>query len=336
MPRVKARKPRKQRKARGSSLWDDMTQGRGSRGDRYVGGPTVVDIPRSENPGLGEPKAWVRVPGLEGASYELARRNLYRRPLKWKGAIVNPDLSLPRAPFEGIDEERCSVCGEKSDDFRAGISWSDGADLIRQAARSQDVAGGGWRTRGPVLWAMHYLKVTAFYERHTFGGCMWLWDLYEGQRPIPRALTWACFYGGSETAGGDCLVWNQVKALVDMGRPKPYLWPMALFMEANTISYDVRPKDDQLGRMGTKALTPWEKTKYADALALTEDQVAQLLAVAPLLEAERPTLEDFIDKRNELIEQGVTAEELQEQERAELAAAWTRQDQDAYGDVVPF
>jgi hypothetical protein len=314
MPKVKARterRPRRDRRRQAERRWNERTSGKGQRSEiTAIGGdftaPRVEDIPieRGAPGSLGEPKAWVNW-GLDynwpkgrrayPQARGLAQRNLYRRPLQWKGAIVNPELSLGQPPFEGINEERCKVCGEKIEDWRAGITWDDGAQLIRQASKNQDVKGGGWRTRGPVLWAMHFLKVTAWWERHSFGGCRWLWDVYDGGRPIPRALSWACFYGGPGTAGGDCLTFGQVKALVDMGRPKPSLWPANVMVAASSITWDVRGYGDkQIQEMNREPLTVWQRDELEElgitgAELLAQEQSAQREAlVAALDEADIP------------------------------------------------
>jgi hypothetical protein len=66
------------------------------------------------------------------------------------------------------DDDECPACGETYRDFRTpgGLSWQDGVDLVRVVNGD----GGGYRSAGPVRWALRTLKLTAWRERH--GGCV--------------------------------------------------------------------------------------------------------------------------------------------------------------------
>jgi len=164
----------------------------------------------------GEPKAWV--PGPEGQPV-LAARDFSRRPRQWRGREVNAYLGVGTAPFPGIDIEQCQVCGERLQDWRAGVSWADGARLVRQQAKAQEIQGEGYKSRGPVLWAMHVEKVRLWWERHVEGGCMSLWEHYKGQPPVPRAVVWICYYG--PTLPADCHVLDLIETLDSIGLQDP-------------------------------------------------------------------------------------------------------------------
>lgn len=77
---------------------------------------------------------------------------------------MNALLKRPTMP-PWADGDQCDHCGAQYADFTAGISWCDGAQRVRHANQDND---GGYRTRGPVLWAMHILKLEAWVEEHMF------------------------------------------------------------------------------------------------------------------------------------------------------------------------
>lgn len=79
---------------------------------------------------------------------------------------VNALLKAPDPPGSWVNESSCLICGETYEEFEAGISWNDGVVLVR----SVNEEGGGYRSRGPVLWAMRVQKLQAWYERHTCCG----------------------------------------------------------------------------------------------------------------------------------------------------------------------
>lgn len=89
--------------------------------------------------------------------------------MTWSGVPVNEDLPAPRSPGPWVDPEQCEACGARYRDFRAGIDWSDGVALVR----GHNGEGGGYRSRGPVLWAMRVLKLDAWYMEHWCCGEAW-------------------------------------------------------------------------------------------------------------------------------------------------------------------
>lgn len=79
---------------------------------------------------------------------------------------VNPRIDLDELPHDAVDYERCETCGERYEDFNAGVTWDDGVELLRRAAQAQGDDGGGFRSRGPVLWAMRAVKMSRWLWRH--------------------------------------------------------------------------------------------------------------------------------------------------------------------------
>lgn len=88
----------------------------------------------------------------------------------WGGVQVNAEIPLPRPPGPWVDEVKNYVTGEN---FRSGITFADGVELVRSAARAQRIPGDGYRSRGPVLWAMHCLKLQAWYLEAMNDGALW-------------------------------------------------------------------------------------------------------------------------------------------------------------------
>lgn len=93
---------------------------------------------------------------------------------------MNPTIKLPRPKVRWITiaehpkkgaEYRCNICGTWYHQHRCGgyvaCSFSDGAQLIRSRAQAEGLEGGGYRSRGPVLWAMRTLKHADFFDTHT-------------------------------------------------------------------------------------------------------------------------------------------------------------------------
>ena len=77
-------------------------------------------------------------------------------------------MPAPSPLFGGIDEEHCSICKASYLDFRSGVTFAEAAALVRLSNGGFE-AGGGYRSRGPVLWAMRVMKLRAWYEEHM--GC---------------------------------------------------------------------------------------------------------------------------------------------------------------------
>jgi hypothetical protein len=92
---------------------------------------------------------------------------------------ANVELTPPDwPPFPtAADDDVCPLCGECRTRrvarelaregellfwWRQGLTWADGVDYLRRASGD----GGGYRSRGPVLWALRVLSLTAWRERH--------------------------------------------------------------------------------------------------------------------------------------------------------------------------
>lgn len=95
-----------------------------------------------------------------------------RRP--WKGPTVNPLCREPSSPGPWVDSRRCAVCGALYDDYRGASDFGEQAQELRGAARSEGDPGGGYRSRGPVLWRMRCAKLTAWYLEHAGCGEGWV------------------------------------------------------------------------------------------------------------------------------------------------------------------
>jgi hypothetical protein len=85
---------------------------------------------------------------------------------------VNVTIEPPEWPPypSDADDDYCPACDEHYQDFRPGITWDAGVETLRHASVSAGDPGGGFRTRGPVLWAMRALKLALWRERH--GWCV--------------------------------------------------------------------------------------------------------------------------------------------------------------------
>ena len=95
-------------------------------------------------------------------------RQIVPRPPRGRGTPVNPQLKMPKAPGPWVDLERCAVCGQTYRAFNSGVSFGQGVTRIRQTAGWQ--AGGGYRTPGPVLYAMRTIKAERWYMEHFMCG----------------------------------------------------------------------------------------------------------------------------------------------------------------------
>ena len=78
---------------------------------------------------------------------------------------VNAKILRPTPPGPWVDSIECE-CGCKYDMVKFGICWDDGVALVR----SMNGEDGGFRTRGPVLWAMRTLKLSMWYAAHEHCG----------------------------------------------------------------------------------------------------------------------------------------------------------------------
>ena len=77
---------------------------------------------------------------------------------------VNARLAEPSSPGPWVDDYECSTCGERYSNFIAGVTFAEAANLVRL----HNPPSGGFRSRGPVLWAMRVIKLSQWYERHWF------------------------------------------------------------------------------------------------------------------------------------------------------------------------
>jgi len=132
---------------------------------------------------------------------DLTAREAQRR--RRGGAQVNPTIPVPDPPCETLDAEMCTVCGEYVKEISLGAnSVSAASQLIRQSAGGYS-AGGGYRSRGPLLWAMHVNKLQRFYERH-LEHCellrMFQEDTGSDFVPIPPSVIWAESFGDPTAA----------------------------------------------------------------------------------------------------------------------------------------
>jgi hypothetical protein len=98
-------------------------------------------------------------------------------------AVVNPYVAPPLPPGEWVDDEKC-ICGasyhaHKVRTFkrrrvysrRRGVRYSSpffasASDRLRRIAKAQGDKGGGFRSRGPVLWMMRVIKLADWYDQH--------------------------------------------------------------------------------------------------------------------------------------------------------------------------
>lgn len=153
---------------------------------------------RRARPAGAQADLWATEPKIPGSKDERWRVNLKTgkrqrvRARRAKGSVVNVAQDVKCPPWMTGDCERCEVCGEAADQVSFGITWSDGEEAIRQAS----TAGGGYRSRGPVLWAMHKLKMDAFELRHL--ECVHYAPTRLGgpfPTKLPEYLVWAVRFG---------------------------------------------------------------------------------------------------------------------------------------------
>ena len=95
---------------------------------------------------------------------------------------VNPRLDAPPPPGPWIDDERCAVCGALYADHRCPDGWTDATQALRVEARGQGDLGGGYRSRGPLLWRLRVAKLADWFRAHV--DCAAGWD-HCGARPHP-------------------------------------------------------------------------------------------------------------------------------------------------------
>ena len=65
-------------------------------------------------------------------------------------------------------DTRSCLCGAAYADHRSGASFDEACEAIRQAAGDRhEAGGGGFRSRGPVLWVMRCHKLMHWYLTHS-------------------------------------------------------------------------------------------------------------------------------------------------------------------------
>lgn len=85
---------------------------------------------------------------------------------------VNPDCLRPQVPHDWwwLTEHECIACEEQYKRWHPGVlSFADAVQELRAQAKASGDPGGGFRSRGPVLWRMHCAKMAAWILRHQ--GC---------------------------------------------------------------------------------------------------------------------------------------------------------------------
>lgn len=75
--------------------------------------------------------------------------------------VTNEPLREPSPPHPFVNSSRC-ICGATYDGEHYGVRFSHGVAHVR----ATNQPNGGYRSRGPVLWAMHVLKLEAWYAEH--------------------------------------------------------------------------------------------------------------------------------------------------------------------------
>ena len=87
-------------------------------------------------------------------------------PRHHKGMVVTPARDAPKSPGPWVDETRCYACGGEYKRFRGSKGFADAADDLRRAAKAAGDEGGGFRSRGAVLWWMRVNKLDEWYLKH--------------------------------------------------------------------------------------------------------------------------------------------------------------------------
>lgn len=95
---------------------------------------------------------------------------------------VNEPIRLPALP-PWLDLERCEGCGDLYRDHRGAYTWGDACASVRAHAALAGDEGGGYRSKGPVLWALRALKVESWLIAHL--GCR-----VERQEPPDESAYW--------------------------------------------------------------------------------------------------------------------------------------------------
>ncbi len=157
-----------------------------SRAPTYVGHPRKLlppgAVPRTQQTTQsgGVAQTWVEIgPTAEGL-VEWARR----RPSTWKGRSVHALVKLPAKDYPWLTETdagwQCLHCGSTLAEETFGVTWAEGKERVRTTN-----PGGGYRSRGPILWAMRALKFERFGLAHMSCAAD-----YHDLPPIPPDIIW--------------------------------------------------------------------------------------------------------------------------------------------------
>jgi len=137
--------------------------------------------------------------GARSSQYRvrLGAREAQRR--RTSGAIVNPEIPLPKPFCKEVGRSYCEVCGEYAAWVNFGIDKEEAALFIRQRFPNFIAPEGKlYISRGPLLWAMHVMKTEKFFERHAEHCELALeYKRFEDMDmvPIPPVVIWAQSFG---------------------------------------------------------------------------------------------------------------------------------------------
>jgi len=134
--------------------------------------------------------------------YERHKTSSRKRP-------VNAYIPMPRTPpcLGNWEDDTCQICGQTYDQFDSGVNFDMGIQLMKQAANEEQIYGEGFRSRGPVLYAMAVIKRRDFYMRHEIGCCLIVateqmewgpdWEFF----PYPPIIWYLSQYGRTDGKG---------------------------------------------------------------------------------------------------------------------------------------
>ncbi len=103
-----------------------------------------------------------------------------------QGSVVNADIPKPKRPGWWVDEKNCDVCGKTYLAHRAPSGNDEALQLVRQANKAAGDDGGGYRSRGPMLWARKILKLEHWYETHMTCGQSLSFNEHQGRIDLKR------------------------------------------------------------------------------------------------------------------------------------------------------
>ena len=166
-----------------------------------------------------------------------------RSKARRRGRPVNAYIKDPESPscFYSLDEGTCGICLQTIDDYTSDVTWDDGIQLMLQAARKEKIDGGGYRSRGAILYAMAVLKKTQFYMRHDINCCQPAYQMinleFGGDLaffPFPPVVWFLVTYGAEANKNEtDIATANQISALIYKSFNDPRIddlknWPAPL------------------------------------------------------------------------------------------------------------